>query len=191
MSSGGSEIVSGTDSGAQISGGEQDVSGTANSATIFSGSQVVEFGGTASGTTISGGTEYVSAGGTTIGFIFGGMSGTLDLAQPQGLTGTLSGWQIGDVIDFVSTSVTSAAISGATLTVTVSGGSDLHLPTRRARSEHERQYTKRWCRSAPMSLWLPNPDRQQWTDPGGIQRADQQRHRRAEWRHGRCAVWWC
>ena len=39
-----------------------------------------------------------------------------------GLSGTLSGWQVGDVIDFVSTSVTSAGISGSTLTVTVSGG---------------------------------------------------------------------
>ena len=80
-------------------------------------------GGTASGTTLSGGTEYVSAGGTALGAIFGSTSGTLDLEQPQGLSGTISGWQVGDVIDFVSTSVTSAGISGSTLTVTVSGGS--------------------------------------------------------------------
>ena len=90
---------------------------------MFTGSQVVESGGTASGTTISGGTEYVSSGGTALGAVFGSTSGTLDLEQPQGLSGTISGWQVGDVIDFVSTSVTSASISGSTLTVTVSGGS--------------------------------------------------------------------
>ena len=43
-------------------------------------------------------------------------------AQPPGLSGTLSGWQVGDTIDFVSTSVSSATISGSTLTITVSGG---------------------------------------------------------------------
>ena len=123
--SGGTEIISsgGVDSGAQISGGTQLDYGLANGATVFTGSQVVEFGGTASGTTISGGTEYVSSGGTALGAMFGGTAGTLDLEQPQGLSGTISGWQVGDVIDFVSTSVTSAGISGSTLTVTVSGGS--------------------------------------------------------------------
>ncbi len=123
--SGGTEIISSgsIDSGAQISGGTQLDYGLANGATVFTGSQVVESGGTASGTTISGGTEYVSAGGTALGAVFGSTSGTLDLGQPQGLSGTISGWQVGDVIDFVSTSVTSAGISGSTLTVTVSGGS--------------------------------------------------------------------
>ena len=123
--SGGTEIISsgGIDSGARISGGTQLDYGMANGATIFTGSQVVESGGTASGTTISGGTEYVSSGGAALGATFGGTAGTLDLEQPQGLSGTISGWQVGDVIDFVSTSVTSAGISGSTLTVTVSGGS--------------------------------------------------------------------
>jgi hypothetical protein len=64
----------------------------------------------------------VSAGGTAIGVGFGGPAGTLDLAQPQGLGGTISGWQVGDVIDFVSTSVTSAWIYGTSLSVIVSGG---------------------------------------------------------------------
>ena len=65
----------------------------------------------------------MSSGGAALGATFGGTAGTLDLEQPQGLSGTISGWQVGDVIDFVSTSVTSAGISGSTLTVTVSGGS--------------------------------------------------------------------
>jgi autotransporter passenger strand-loop-strand repeat protein len=124
VSSGGYEYVEsgGVDSGAQISGGEQDVYGSAIGATVFTGSQVVETGGTASNTIISGGVENVVSGGTASGVTFAGPSGTLDLAQPGGLSGTLSGWQNGDTIDFVSTSVTSAAISGSTLTITVSGG---------------------------------------------------------------------
>jgi fibronectin-binding autotransporter adhesin len=68
----------------------------------------------------SGGTELV--GGTASGVTFADTSGVLELYQPSNLSGTLSGWQIGDTIDFVGTSVTSASISGATLSVTVSGG---------------------------------------------------------------------
>ena len=105
--------------------------GTASGTIINSGgTQIVGFGvqpgagiGTALGTTInSGGTEYVSAFGTASGVTFGGSYATLDLVRPAGLSGTISGWQAGDIIDFVSTSVTSAVISGSTLSVTVSGG---------------------------------------------------------------------
>jgi hypothetical protein len=52
----------------------------------------------------------------------GGTSGLLDLAQPQVLSGTITGWQVGDVIDFASTSLTSAGISASMLSVTASGG---------------------------------------------------------------------
>ena len=86
--------------------------------------QLVESDGTASNTTIGGGSEYVTSGGAAVGVTFAGNSGTLDLEQPQGLTGTISNWQAGEFIDFVSTSITSASISGgSTLNVTVSGGS--------------------------------------------------------------------
>jgi autotransporter passenger strand-loop-strand repeat protein len=122
--SGGTEIVSagGTDDGAQISGGQQEVYGIASGATVFSGSQVVESGGVAAGTVLSGGTEYVSSGGTAQSVTFGTTSATLKLESPSGLTGTISNWLIGDVIDFVGTSVTSASISGSTLTIGTSGG---------------------------------------------------------------------
>ena len=43
-------------------------------------------------------------------------SGTLSLESPSGLGGTISNWQGGDVIDFVSTTVTGASITGSTLT---------------------------------------------------------------------------
>jgi hypothetical protein len=50
-------------------------------------------------------------GGTAIGVTFGGTSGELDLERPQDLSGTISNWQVGDIIDFVNTSVTSASIT--------------------------------------------------------------------------------
>jgi autotransporter passenger strand-loop-strand repeat protein len=139
VSGGGQQIVgdgfgSGTASATTIdSGGIQYVgsdggSGAAIGTTISSGgTQIVGYflgTGTAISTTINGGgTEYVSSAGTAIGVTFAGASATLDIAQPAGLSGTISGWQAGDIIDFVSTSVTSAAISGSTLSITVSGGS--------------------------------------------------------------------
>jgi autotransporter passenger strand-loop-strand repeat protein len=61
---GGTEIVSGTDNGAQISGGVQKVFGSASGATVFTGSQVIESGGRASNTTVKGGgTIFISSGG--------------------------------------------------------------------------------------------------------------------------------
>jgi hypothetical protein len=82
----------------------------------------VQSGGTATSTTIgNGGTETVQSGGTATSVSFTGSAGTLDVAQPQDLTGTISNLQIGDVIDFTDTDVTSATVSGSTLTITVSG----------------------------------------------------------------------
>jgi T5SS/PEP-CTERM-associated repeat protein/autotransporter passenger strand-loop-strand repeat protein len=123
INSGGVETDYGSDAGATLSG-EQDVYGSAVDTTVDSGGfQIVENGGVASATTInSGGVESVAAGGAAAGVTFGGVSATLDLAQPSGLTGAISNWQVGDAIDFLNTSVTSANVSGSTLTVNVSGG---------------------------------------------------------------------
>jgi autotransporter passenger strand-loop-strand repeat protein len=102
---GGSETVSagGTDDGAQISGGTQTVFGLASGATVSSGgTETVSSGGTATSTTISnGGTEYVSSGGQAQNITFAGAA-ALDLASPSGLSGTISGWQVGDPIDFTN-----------------------------------------------------------------------------------------
>jgi autotransporter passenger strand-loop-strand repeat protein len=111
----------GVATGTIINGGTQYVLATASNTTINSGIQVVE-GGTASNTTINGGVEYVYAGGTANGVTFGSPAGTLLLEQPASLTGTISGWQVGDAIDFEFTAITSAAISGSTLQITVNGG---------------------------------------------------------------------
>ena len=131
VSAGGSDVAAtingglqtdyGSASGATVSGGEQDVYGAATSATVDSGGlQRVESGGVASGTTIDGGEEYVTSGGLASTLTFGAQ-GALALERPSGFAGAISGLQTGDIIDFVSTTVTSAAISDSTLTV-VAGG---------------------------------------------------------------------
>jgi hypothetical protein len=82
---------------------------------------LVESGGSAIGATIgSGGTVFVASGGSALSVTFAGTSATLDLQSPTSLSGTIFNWQVGDVIDFVGTSVTSAAINGSTLTITTS-----------------------------------------------------------------------
>ena len=100
--------------------------GTAIATTVNMNSpQYIQSGGVASGTTVNrGGTEYISSDGTAQDVTFGGTFATLDLGSPSGLTGTISNWQVGDTIDFVNTSVTSANISGSTLTITTSGDLD-------------------------------------------------------------------
>ena len=46
---------------------------------------------------------------------------TLELATPSGLKGTITNWQVGDVIDFLNTDVTSFKVTGKTLTVNYDG----------------------------------------------------------------------
>ena len=119
----GLQIISagGSVTGAVLSG-EQDVYGSATGTTVDSGGlQGVESVGAASGTTINGGVEYVFSGGAAANVAFGSGGGSLKLEAPSGLTGPISNWQIGDTIDFVDTSVTSAGISGSTLSVTADG----------------------------------------------------------------------
>jgi autotransporter passenger strand-loop-strand repeat protein len=126
VDSGGEQVVetSGTAAGTTVNaGGYQDVYGTANNTTTGNGGEQVVFaGGTVNNTTIQGGgTEYVASGGHAQNVTFSGAA-ALDLESPSGLVGTIADWQVGDLIDFVNTSVTSASISGSTLTVTTSGG---------------------------------------------------------------------
>jgi autotransporter passenger strand-loop-strand repeat protein len=126
VDSGGEQVVetSGTAAGTMVSaGGYQDVYGTANNTTIGNGGEQVVFpGGTVNNTKIQGGgTEYVASGGHAQNVTFSGAA-ALDLESPSGLVGTVADWRVGDPIDFVNTSVTSASISGSTLTVTTSGG---------------------------------------------------------------------
>jgi autotransporter passenger strand-loop-strand repeat protein len=89
------------------------------------GLESVRGGGTATDTTINaGGVESVEIGGTADNVIFdphGTRHATLELATPSGLKGTITNWQVGDVIDFLNTDVTSFTVTGKTLTVTYDG----------------------------------------------------------------------
>ena len=89
------------------------------------GLESVRGGGTAIDTTIkAGGVEGVEIGGTADNVIFephGTRHATLELATPSGLKGTITNWQVGDVIDFLNTDVTSFKVTGKTLTVTYDG----------------------------------------------------------------------
>jgi autotransporter passenger strand-loop-strand repeat protein len=131
-------LAGGLDAGATIHhGGAQDVFGVAFGATIDSrGLQVVEHGGTASHTTINdgslhirgfavdttinnGGGEIVSVVGVTENVTFGGDHALLAIAaNPSHLIGDVTNWRVGDIIDFRTTTVTSAHETGNVLTVT-------------------------------------------------------------------------
>ncbi len=62
--------------------------------------------GAAAGTTInSGGGEVVFGHGTTDNVTFAGPDGRLELVHPSALNGTITNWQIGDVIIMRNTHV--------------------------------------------------------------------------------------
>jgi fibronectin-binding autotransporter adhesin len=133
VSSGGTEVVSfgGTTSGTLLSGGQEAVlrGGRSSGTDILSGgSELVSSGGSALATVISGGTLEVASGGTASGVIFSS-GGTLQLDSSSHLSGSVSGFHLGDQIDlrglaFSSSSstlswkqTTSGANASGTLTV--------------------------------------------------------------------------
>jgi hypothetical protein len=69
----------------------------------------------------NGGVETVLNGGTADTVTFLGLGATLNLETPLGLKDTIRSWQVGDVIDFLNTNVTSADKTGNKLTVTYDG----------------------------------------------------------------------
>ena len=131
INDGGHEIISdgGTSVGTTINyGGGEHVSsgGTSTGTTIhLGGVEVVS--GIAIGTIISGGTENVEGGGRADNVMFAGSHSTLELARPAGLAGTISDWHVGDVIDFLNTTVTGVHETGNTLTVSYGGQTASYL----------------------------------------------------------------
>lgn len=113
--------VGGSAASTTVNGGFVFVAGTASNATVSSGE--LDVVGTASNTHLSGGVEYVYAGGVQNGVDFSGSASTLYLESASNLTGTISNFEVGDVIDFRNLAVTSYAFDGATLTLTTSSGS--------------------------------------------------------------------
>jgi autotransporter passenger strand-loop-strand repeat protein len=134
INTGGVEIVLGrghSDGTTINTGGVERLidTGYSENTTINAGGlESVEREGFAVGTVIhTRGVESVEYGGLAINVIFSGPGATLKLDEPSELKGlgfkpgTISGWQVGDVIDFLNTTVTSVHGAGNTLTVTYAG----------------------------------------------------------------------
>jgi autotransporter passenger strand-loop-strand repeat protein len=137
INSGGVENVKfegGTSTGTTINSGgveKVEIFGMSSGTTINRGGiENVEFLGRSTGTTInSGGIENVAAGGTAVNVTFGNQNGetpggALHLAYPSELTGTISNWHVGDVIDFLNTKVTGVQENAAHTTLTVTYGTN-------------------------------------------------------------------
>lgn len=123
---GGVQIDWGSAYNTTVVGGTQFVWGTAANTEVVSGTQFVGAGGVAEHTILSGGTAHVVAGGATHDVEFG-RGGRLELEQASAFSGTISGWQARDVIDFgdiafgdttTLTYVENADNGGGSLTVT-------------------------------------------------------------------------
>lgn len=142
INSGGSEYIGnqGSDNGSVVNtGGLQyaDSGATITNATIDGGFEIVAAGASASGTTVNsgeqgvigsssnttlaGGQEVVFAGGTQDNVTFTGAPANLNLDSASGLTGTVSGFAVGDTIDFVNQTFSSYNFDGATLSVVEDG----------------------------------------------------------------------
>ncbi|HEV2156713.1 hypothetical protein [Bradyrhizobium sp.] len=104
-----------------VNGGFVFVAGSASGAIVNSGE--FDVAGTASNTRLAGGAEYVYTGGVQNGIDFAGSASTIYLESPSSLAGTISNFEVGDVIDFRNLAVTSYAFDGSTLTLTTSNGS--------------------------------------------------------------------
>lgn len=125
---GATQYVWGSASDTTLNGGTQFVWGSASDTMLNGGAQQhVVAGGTANDTTINAkGSVLVDAGGSIHNVTFGGPSATLDLVQSSAFSGTISGFQQGDVIDLHDIGfasgisyryVENADHSGGTLTV--------------------------------------------------------------------------
>jgi autotransporter passenger strand-loop-strand repeat protein len=97
----GSQIVAGTAKDTTVSNGATEIvskGGTTSNTVLNDGYETVMRGGTANATKINGGRLEVEAGGTVNGVTFSG-DGTLQLDSGSRLTGTISGFHLGDEID--------------------------------------------------------------------------------------------
>jgi len=107
--------------GSTIDGGFAWVAGSASNTTLNSGE--LDVAGSASGTHLAGGVERVLAGGVQNGVDFAGSAATLTLEDAAGLTGTVSNFEVGDMIDLLHTAVFSFTFDGSTLTLATNSGS--------------------------------------------------------------------
>ena len=127
INAGGTEkVLSGAAStGATVNAGgvqEIQIGGDAVHTTVHSGAvQNVYGGGTATNTVIDGGLESILDAGQASNVEFAGSGGTLRVPTPSQFTGTISNWRVGDVVDFVNTTVTDVSGTNGVLTVSYGG----------------------------------------------------------------------
>lgn len=115
--------VGGIATGTTLNGGVQFVAGTANGTVVDAGGQLyVGADGVANNSHLVSGFEYVTAGGTADGVDFAGSAATLLLDQASGLTGTVSNFEVGDMIDLLNMSVSAFTFDGSTLTLATNSG---------------------------------------------------------------------
>ena len=99
-------------------GGEIDA-GVADNTDLVGGRLIVDGLGVATNTTIghSGRMEVLNSG-QAHDVTFSGGGATIEFSDPGALTGTITNWHVGDVIDLLRTRVTAVSESGDTVTVT-------------------------------------------------------------------------
>lgn len=117
--------VGGSATATNVNGGFVFVAGTASGAIVNSGE--FDVAGSASDTHLAGGTGYIYAGGVQIGVDFAGAASKLYLESASGLTGTVSNFEVGDIIDFRNLLVSSYSFDGANLTLNTESGSFSYL----------------------------------------------------------------
>lgn len=117
--------VGGSATATIVNGGFVFVAGTASGALVNSGE--FDVAGSASDTHLAGGIGYVYAGGVQNGVDFSGAASKLYLESASGLTGTISNFEVGDIIDFRNLLVSSYTFDGANLTLNTESGSFSYL----------------------------------------------------------------
>jgi autotransporter passenger strand-loop-strand repeat protein len=118
-------VYGGVTNGTTVVLGFQAVYGGTTNNTVVNGAQENVYSGTANNTTINGGVEDIVQGSAqalahNVTFGNGGPPfgpSILELGTPSQLTGTITNWQIGDVIDILSPGVRNARMKGDELTV--------------------------------------------------------------------------
>ena len=108
-------------------GGREIVEGVSNHTDIMGGREIVEGSGRANDTTIgnSGRLEILNGAAVAHNVTFADQGrNSIELSNPNRLTGTITNWHVGDFVDLLDTRATSVSEHGNVLTVTYEVGRD-------------------------------------------------------------------
>ena len=134
-------------------GGEIDA-GVAGNTDLVGGRLIVDGLGVATNTTIghSGRMEVLNSG-QAHDVTFSGGGATVEFSDPGALTGTITNWHVGDVIDLLRTRVTAVSESGDTVTVTYH-----NFLQRQGHVYSGGSAARHACRAPPRRSWRNGPD---------------------------------